>query len=1194
MNPLVDSMRANGLDNLGTLVVVGAGDGDLLDDLAGVSFQALHLIEGDGDAFKVLLARCAGRQEVHCLHLVAAPDDGPVAWHCFSLRDLNGPLDSSALKSFYPRLRLLSRQEVQATALAKVLQRLELQVDPARPHVLVFDVPGQEHALLRSLPAELLHRFDRVLVRGCSHQPTPEWAREQEVADVLEPHCFALQPPSGHLQDDPLWPVRVWRHDAQAARLAEVELALQQTRQELQQTRQELEQHKASEQSLLAQWQAASESGLQLRARLDAAARRLAQAESAATEQAVRHARDLQDWAQRLAGAEAAGADWQQRCAEQADARKALQAEVARLKIEEASQAARIEDLQNLRDLQVQRLQESLEAERHDRQQERAALQQQLAELEGTRSSLQSAFDKTAEGAVATEKQLSEARQALQSLELQAAQWRQEWSAEGEALRASLQAADNERDAAQAELQQARRQLASEQSGWREREADLVNALAERQAHLEQRDKDLAAALEARQQLGAALEDRNAQWADLGTRLREAEQRRESQQSQVAALQEEARVAAAAMQDQQELLAQTQQRAAALEQERSRLQDQLEGVLRQRETLEQEAQARLVQLQQCQEEAAIARQAQEETQLLLETQRKSCDELASRLQDAQRSEGELGSRMATLQSSLASAEQALSAAAAAREAWQLERHALQAEQSSCRTQLEQTQQALQQKTDDLKTLRADRDQQAHWHQENAAWAKALDAERTQLKQQLATLQEQLNQSEQQSSDNQARARQAAEALQTKLELCEADMASARGELEKLGATLAEQQQANTALSHRVEEADRLHSELQAKADGLQRELALALEAVGEREEEAARGRALGEGLKVELAALQGQIEQIRQELQGKIEELKTVRADRDQQARWHQENANWAKALDAERTQLKQQLATLQDQLNRSEQQSSDSQALAQQAAAALQAKLDLCEAEIATVRGELEKLGAALAEQQLATAAASDSAEHAERLRGELQAEADGLQQKLAHALEALSERDEESARVRAVSEQLKGEVAALQTQIAQVRLELQGRTEELKTVRADRDQQAHWHQENAKWARSLDAEKAALKQQLEAQAKAFADDLRAASKAQAMATKLQLLREADLKDLQRRYQDVQTQHSAQRDLLGKLAQRLTLAHQYFQQLQLESTQPRDVVLKPSDGRSERLPAVDVDTETRPTRKKPVRRAPR
>jgi hypothetical protein len=45
-------------------------------------------------------------------------------------------------------------------------------------------------------------------------------------------------------------------------------------------------------------------------------------------------------------------------------------------------------------------------------------------------------------------------------------------------------------------------------------------------------------------------------------------------------------------------------------------------------------------------------------------------------------------------------------------------------------------------------------------------------------------------------------------------------------------------------------------------------------------------------------------------------------------------------------------------------------------------------------------------------------------------------------------------------------------------------------------------------------------------------------------------MLREADLKDLQGRYQGVLVQQKSQQELLTKLAQRLTVANQYFHEL--------------------------------------------
>ncbi len=62
--------------------------------------------------------------------------------------------------------------------------------------------------------------------------------------------------------------------------------------------------------------------------------------------------------------------------------------------------------------------------------------------------------------------------------------------------------------------------------------------------------------------------------------------------------------------------------------------------------------------------------------------------------------------------------------------------------------------------------------------------------------------------------------------------------------------------------------------------------------------------------------------------------------------------------------------------------------------------------------------------------------------------------------------------------------------------------------------------------------------------------DDLRKSGQAASLSLKLQMLREADLKDLQTRYQASLAQEEHQHQLLTKLGERLSTASTYFNQI--------------------------------------------
>jgi chromosome segregation ATPase len=80
---------------------------------------------------------------------------------------------------------------------------------------------------------------------------------------------------------------------------------------------------------------------------------------------------------------------------------------------------------------------------------------------------------------------------------------------------------------------------------------------------------------------------------------------------------------------------------------------------------------------------------------------------------------------------------------------------------------------------------------------------------------------------------------------------------------------------------------------------------------------------------------------------------------------------------------------------------------------------------------------------------------------------------------------------------------------------------------------------------------------------------DLADARQTAALSVRLQTLRETDLRDLQGRYETVSVQQQSQHALLTQLAQRLTVANQYFHQL--VQTNPSITVLPAPPPRSKR-----------------------
>jgi len=261
---------------------LGAGDADETSLARWQPRQSsrLLLVEGDLETAAGLQRRCAGRPGVEILDQVVSADGAPVAWNRYSLPDLNGPADQSSLSRIYPRLRRLESQQLASQRLRDLVEaRVAASEDGEAANALILDVPGQEEALLASLTREQLRRFCLVIVRGRQADST-------SVPTALQEAGFRLS--SQHCEDNPLWPVRLYRFDALRHQLAMLRKAAEEavrreeaTRHALLEAKDALEQARRRDADALAEAQARA-------ARLDARATELEQdlaAQAAAQEQ---------------------------------------------------------------------------------------------------------------------------------------------------------------------------------------------------------------------------------------------------------------------------------------------------------------------------------------------------------------------------------------------------------------------------------------------------------------------------------------------------------------------------------------------------------------------------------------------------------------------------------------------------------------------------------------------------------------------------------------------------------------------------------------------------------------------------------------------------------------------------------------------------------------------------------------------
>lgn len=195
-----------------TIVHLGAGRGTELEDYAKLSPGRVVLVEGDADTAVDLRANAKAHRwaEVHAV--VVAPQSAELAWHRFNVSALNGPVEPTGLSEFYPRLRATDMTHAHAVSLSDFLQGLELP--DQGEHLLVVDLPGQEKALLASLPQALLSRFAGIVLRGCGVKTPGLGDAVETMARQLQSRYF--KPIAATADIEPLWPVHLLVFDGGA------------------------------------------------------------------------------------------------------------------------------------------------------------------------------------------------------------------------------------------------------------------------------------------------------------------------------------------------------------------------------------------------------------------------------------------------------------------------------------------------------------------------------------------------------------------------------------------------------------------------------------------------------------------------------------------------------------------------------------------------------------------------------------------------------------------------------------------------------------------------------------------------------------------------------------------------------------------------------------------------------------------
>lgn len=392
-----------------------------------------------------------------------------------------------------------------------------------------------------------------------------------------------------------------------------------------------------------------------------------------------------------------------------------------------------------------------------------------------------------------------------------------------------------------------------------------------------------------------------------------------------------------------------------------------------------------------------------------------------------------------------------------------------------------------------------------------------------------------------------------------------------------------------ALQAQVADLARQVQDGAARTAGLEQALAAertrADEAQAGREAEAALRAAAQDARTQELALWA-------QERDGLQARIAAAEAQRDQLA-------SALAAAESQRDDLSGALAALQES---SAQRQGQFEAQAAEQGARLQATIAERDEQVVSLRQAVDQAMAALATLQENTVQRQGQLEALAAERDRLAAESAARAAELQAATAAATEQDARLQAAQAALAERDGQLASLQPQLEKLTADVKYLSEHASDIGRHRDSIAA--SETALRAQLAEAEAlrdqaAQRAQALEQQAGAAAAELQklrtelaAATRAAALGTKLQMLREADLRDLQQRYEASQEVQARQHDMLMKLGERLSLASNYFHQLSASPGRDEDdagAVVEP-----EQAIEIVVPVEVEPAAAGPrTRRAP-
>ncbi len=214
MSALLECLDRLSGEPLGTVVHINPSLPEAIERYAALGSQRVVFVSIDPDMLPLLHQAAAEHAGFEVCEAAVAAAPGPAHWLRYNVPTLNGLLEPTGLKQFYPRLQLLERVSVNTVSLQALLDRLQIATSAVRPNLLVLDAPGTETVLLESLSAKVLASFAWVVVRGARQGLYQSGVAAGAALSLLQQHYRSMHE-SGNTE--PLWPTTLLRHDATAA-----------------------------------------------------------------------------------------------------------------------------------------------------------------------------------------------------------------------------------------------------------------------------------------------------------------------------------------------------------------------------------------------------------------------------------------------------------------------------------------------------------------------------------------------------------------------------------------------------------------------------------------------------------------------------------------------------------------------------------------------------------------------------------------------------------------------------------------------------------------------------------------------------------------------------------------------------------------------------------------------------------------